>query len=376
MDKVAVVIVGAGAVGLAIARYLSRSGSRFQGSDIVLLERHDAFGRETSSRNSEVIHAGFYYPPGSLKAKLCVPGNRLMYEFCAANAVPHKRIGKLVVARDDREEEKIGELFDQGRACGVPGLELVNREKLRELEPAITGCNALFSPSTGIFDSHTFMKTMERQSIANGVTVAYHCAVCGISRTPQGYVVTVADADRSETTLCADRVINAAGLSADTVASLAGIDIDGAGYRLRYCKGEYFAVASRHRGKMTHLVYPAPTAISLGIHGVLGLDGSIRLGPNAFYTDSIDYTVDESHAREFYENAKSLFPFLESKDLSPDMAGIRPKLQKPGEKFRDFVIRDEADKGLPGFINLVGIESPGLTSALAIGEYVEKLLAD
>ncbi|MBN2188557.1 MAG: FAD-dependent oxidoreductase, partial [Chitinispirillaceae bacterium] len=182
------------------------------------------------------------------------------------------------------------------------------------------------------------------------------------------------DTDGSPLIIACETVINCAGLWADKVAAMAGIDTVKAGYTIRYCKGEYFSVSNRHRGKLSRLVYPAPTQVSLGIHGVLGLDGSMRLGPSAVYVDELNYDVDAGHRREFFESARTLFPFLEESDLSPDQSGIRPKLQEAGGPFRDFVIRDEADKGLPGFINLVGIESPGLTSALSIARYIQKLL--
>jgi L-2-hydroxyglutarate oxidase LhgO len=369
MEKTANVIIGAGVVGLAVAERLSHVSG-----DIVVLERHDSFGRETSSRNSEVIHAGFYYPADSLKAILCVEGNGLMYEFCRDNGVPHLRCGKLVVAATPEEEKKVSHLFDQGVANGVEGLELLDARRIEMLEPAVRARTGMLSPSTGIFDTHTLMKRLEQRAADRGVTFAYNCEAEGIAYVNGGYEVSVKDADGSSTFIRCDRLVNAAGLSADKVAALAGIDVEKAGYRVHYCKGEYFSVSNRHRGKLSHLVYPAPTPISLGVHGVLGLDGSLRFGPSAFYVSALNYDVDPAHRREFYEAARTLFPFIEEEDLAPDMAGIRPKLQHD-ESFRDFVIRDEADKGLPHFINLVGIESPGLTSALSIARYVEKILA-
>jgi L-2-hydroxyglutarate oxidase LhgO len=369
MEKTGVVIIGAGAVGCAAAERLS-----VVKKDIIVVERHDAFGRETSSRNSEVIHAGFYYPSSSLKASLCVEGNKLMYGFFGECGIPHRRCGKIVVAGTLEEEKKIAALFEQGRASGVPGLTLVNARRVSELEPAVTGRAGLLSDSTGNFDTHTFMKRLEQRATDRGVTFAYNCEAVAISRANSGYEVTVRDVDGSLLSINCDVVVNAAGLSADKVAAMAGIDTEKAGYHIRYCKGEYFSVSSRHRGKLSRLVYPAPTQVSLGIHGVLGLDGSLRLGPSAFYVDELAYDVDAAHRHDFFESARTLFPFLDEDDLSPDTAGIRPKLQEAGGPFRDFVIRDEGDKGLPGFINLIGIESPGLTSALAIARYVEKLI--
>ena len=369
MEKTDFVIIGAGAVGLAIAERLS-----LDKNDIVVLERRDSFGRETSSRNSEVIHAGFYYPPSSLKTSLCAAGNRLMYEFCSACGIPHRACGKVVVARTPEEEKKIISLFEQGSAGGVPGLTILDEKRLIELEPAVKGYTGMLSATTGIFDTHTFMKRLEQRATDQGVIFAYNGEAVGIAPVNGGYEVTVKDVDGSLMSLRCDSVINAAGLSADKVAALAGIDTEKAGYRIHYCKGEYFSVSNRHRGKLSHLVYPAPTTVSLGIHGVLGLDGSLKLGPSAFYVDELNYDVDGAHRLEFFRAVQTLFPFIEEDDLSPDTAGIRPKLQYGGGPFRDFVIRDESDRGLPGFINLIGIESPGLTSALSIARYVEKLV--
>jgi L-2-hydroxyglutarate oxidase LhgO len=369
MEKTGIVVIGAGAVGCAIAERLS-----IDNKDIVAVERSDSFGRETSSRNSEVIHAGFYYPASSLKASLCVEGNRLMQEFCRECGIPHRVCGKLVVARTQDEEKKIEDLFRQGRASGVPGLSLIDAKRMSGLEPAISGRSAILSESTGIFDTHAFMKRLEQRAAERGVTFAYNCEAVAIARSNGGYEVTVRDVDGSLLSMHCDALVNTAGLSADRVAAMAGIDTVKAGYTVHYCKGEYFGVSNRHRGKLSRLVYPAPTQVSLGIHGVLGLDGSLRLGPSAFYVDELNYDVDAGHRRDFFESARTLFPFLEEDDLSPGTAGIRPKLQEAGGPFRDFIIRDESDKGLPGFINLIGIESPGLTSALAIARYVEKLL--
>jgi L-2-hydroxyglutarate oxidase LhgO len=368
MEKTDVVIIGAGVVGLAIAERLSHIGR-----SVVVVEHNDSFGRETSSRNSEVIHAGFYYPPSSLKARLCVEGNRLLYDFCREQGIPHRRLGKLLIACSRDEEEKVHNLFEQGSKNGLEGLVLLDKKGIVVLESAVAGSAGMFIPSTGILDTHAFMKRLEQLAMACGVIFAYNCEAIAITRANGNYEIGVIDADGSTLVLSCEMVINAAGLSADRIAGLAGIDPDTADYRIRYCKGEYFGVASRHRGKLSHLVYPAPSPISLGIHCVLGLDGSLKLGPNAFFVESIDYSVNATHRREFYLAGRTLFPFIKEYDLSPSMAGIRPKLQQIGETFRDFVIQDERDRGLPGFINLVGIESPGLTSSLAIAKRVAML---
>lgn len=317
-----------------------------------------------------MIHAGFYYPSDSLKAKLCVRGNALMYELCAAHAIPHRRVGKIVVANSDDEVGKVHALLDQGRKNGVPGLTLLSRDEVVRMEPAVRCSQGLFSPSTGIVDTHSLMKHFEAEAESHSVIIAYNCPVRAVAREDGGYRVFFRDADGADAVVRSDILINCAGLGSGDVAAWAGIDVDREGYRIHPCKGEYFSVSNRHRGRLSHLVYPAPSSISLGLHAVLKLDGSLKLGPNAFYVDALDYGVDPAHQREFFDKARLYLPFLAYDDLSPDMSGIRPKTQAPGVAFRDFIIRDESDKNLPGFINLVGIESPGLTAAPAIAEMV------
>lgn len=370
MIQADIVIIGAGVVGLAIAERLASPGR-----EIVLLERYDSFGRDTSSRNSEVIHAGFYYPAGSLKAQLCVEGNRKMYEFCAKNNVPHRKCGKLLIANTQAEEDKVNTLFVLGKENGVSGLSLIDKGQIGKMEPAISGKMGMHSPESGILDTHIFMKTLEQKALGKGATVAYSCTVTGVESSNPVYNIVVQDSDGAKEIVSSPVVINCAGLHCDTIASMimAGIDVDQIGYRIHWCKGEYFAVSNRHRNKLSHLVYPAPTRISLGVHGVLGLNGSLRLGPGAEYVNTVDYSVSVAHLHQFYIQGKELFPFIEESDLVPDMAGIRPKLQSDNEEFRDFVISEESERGYPGFINLIGIESPGLTSSLAIAEYVEKI---
>jgi L-2-hydroxyglutarate oxidase LhgO len=369
MEKVSVTIIGAGVVGLAIAERLSRHTK-----EIVLIEKHESFGWETSSRNSEIIHAGLYYPSDSLKARLCVEGNRMLYELCENAGIPFKKSGKLVIANTDKEMQKVDSLFEQGRKNGVPGLRLLAREEIAKMEPDIRAEKALFSPETGIIDTHQLMKYFERKAEENNVTIAYNCEVVGLGKDGDSYKLTIRDADGESFDMESEIVINAAGLGSERIASMGGIDTEEAGYRIHFCKGEYFSVSNRHSNKLTHLVYPAPTLISLGIHAVLLLDGSLKLGPNAFYLDSLDYNVDAAHQKEFFESAKTYLPFIEYEDLSPDMSGIRSKLQGDGDDFRDFVIREESDKGLDGLINLIGIESPGLTASPAIAGFVEEIL--
>lgn len=369
MDEVDLAVIGAGVGGLAVAERLARHGR-----DLVVLERHDGFGRETSSRNSEVIHAGLYHHEEWLKTRLCVRGRQLLYEACAREGIPHRRTGKIVVAVDDRDAERLHVLRAQAEKNEVCNLELVGRQRLLELEPRVAGILGLHSPDTGIVDSHALMRWLERSTTAKGATIAYRCEVTDVAWTGHRYAVGVREADGSRTVLAASSVVNAAGLHADRVAAMAGIDVAGAGYRLSFSKGEYFRVCDRHRRLVSRLVYPTPAPDHLGTHVVLGLDGTLRLGPNAIPVESLDYSVDPGHRAEFHAKARRFLPFLEPGDLAPDQAGIRPRLYGPGEPMRDFVIREESDRGLPGLVDLVGIESPGLTACLAIAEMVEGLL--
>jgi L-2-hydroxyglutarate oxidase LhgO len=369
LESVDIVVIGAGVVGLSIARLLSQ-----RTADLVVVERHDGFGRETSSRNSQVIHAGFYYPQNSLKAQLCVEGNPKLHTWCREQSIPHRKCGKILVANTPDEEKKIHALFMQGQSNGVDGLRLLSRAEVSMLEPDVVAKMGLYSPATGILDSHQLMKSLESSIEQQGATIAYGCTVTGLMKTPDGFSIQIRDADSEPLQISSAVVINAAGLSCDAIAALAGINPDAAGYRIHPCKGEYFRVSGKHRNRLGHLVYPAPTPISLGVHAVLELDGTLRLGPNAFYGDALDYDVDPAHRHDFYIEARKYLPFIEESDLWPDQAGIRPKLQGEGESFRDFMIKDETDRGLTGLINLIGIESPGLTACLAIAEKVDTLL--
>lgn len=369
MDKVDIIIIGAGVIGLAIAERLASSGK-----EIVVVEKHDGFGREGSSRNSEVIHAGMYYPEDSLKAQLCVKGNRMLYSLCEQKGIPFQKTGKIIVAESKEEIEKIDNLYERGVNNDVQGLRILNENEIKQIEPHIVGKKGLFSPETGIIDTHKLMKYLEQTAESNGVLLAYNCEVLAISKSTDEYIVDIRDADGEMMQLKSPVVINAAGLSSDSIAEEIGIDIDAADYRIHPCKGEYFSLANKHRGKVKHLIYPAPTSISLGIHIVINIDGGLRLGPNAFYVSELDYDVDSSHQKEFYSDAHWFLPFIDYNDLSPDMAGIRSKLQKEGETFRDFVISEESTRGFPGFVNIIGIESPGLTACLAIAEKVGEMV--
>ncbi len=365
MDHVEIAVIGAGAVGLALAARLSSNNS------VVVLEKEDSFGRHTSSRNSETVHSGIYYPENSLKAKLCLRGNELLYAFMKDNDIAHSNCGKYIIASKDDEIPEIERLYRNGVANGVPGLRIADGAEIERVEPLVRAVAGVHVPTAGIMDSHGIMKRLETIAKDNGALFSYRSEVSRIEKTGTGFTVTTASGD----SISADAVFNCAGLFSDIIAASAGIDIDSADYRLSFCKGEYYK--SDNVKKMNLLIYPVPSpdGKSLGIHNRLFTDGSITFGPNAYYLDEnrADYSMDEKYRVEFLYSV-STFMKCDVSDLYPYDCGIRPKLQKPGEKFRDFVIVNEKDRGLHNLINLIGIESPGLTSCLAIAEYAESLL--
>ena len=363
MEKVDIVIIGAGVIGLAIARELARHPGR----TIVVLEKNDKFGRETSSRNSGVIHSGIYYPSAMLKTSLCVEGNALLYDYCTRHSVPHRRCGKLVISQGGSESQFLSVLQEQAGNNGV-ATAWINQKEILALEPAIQAAEALLVPSTGIIDVYALMRSLYQQATLNHAVLVFHSEVQNLVQIGNEYVV---ETNREQ--IRAEMVINAAGLSAPGLLQGLGFDLDACGYRLYPCKGEYFRIPMRF--SITHLVYPLPGLHSLGIHLTIDTAGSLRLGPNAVYGDHLDYTVDESHGEQFYCAAQHYLPDLQRKDISPDFAGIRPKLQPPDDPSqRDFVIQHESYRGFPGLINLIGIESPGLTSCLAIARYVDRMV--
>ena len=369
-SEIDVIIIGAGVVGLAIAAEMSRINK-----NVFVFEKNLTFGQETSSRNSEVVHAGMYYPENSLKAKFCVSGNHLLYEFCEKYDINYKRLGKLIVAADDAETKAVEGLYRQGLKNGISDLQMLTRDEIKLLEPNVEAVAGLLSPSTGVVDSHDLMKTFYGCAKENGVAFVFGAEVININRIAGGYEVGIQDSERTYS-FTGRIVINTAGLFSDRIAQLAGIDVDKAGYRLHYCKGAYFSLNPKIRRLVNRLVYPVPEQAGLGTHVTLSLDGNMRLGPNTKYVDNIEYTVDERDRVDFFRAAHRYLPSIEIDDLAPEFAGVRPKLQAKGQGFRDFVIRDEADKGLPGLINLIGIESPGLTAAPAIAQYVAEIVAN
>jgi len=367
MDSPAnIVIIGAGVVGLAVAAEVARPGR-----SVYILEKNESFGRETSSRHSGVIHAGLYYVPGSLKARLCVEGNRLLYDLCRRYDIGHQMLGKIVVATEQAELYELERLRQNGIASGAAGLELLSRRHLQTLEPNVKALGGLHSPSTGIIDSFALMRVFAGLASSAGAHFVYKAEVKAIDHQATGYDLVIQDS-AGTSGLSARIAINCAGLSSDRVAAMAGIDIDAASYRLHYCKGQYFSVGNGKNGFVSRLIFPVPErhGAGLGVHVVFDLDRRMRLGPDTCYIGALDYSVDPGQRLAFHQSAVRFLPFLQPDDLEPESAGIRPKLQPENGPFHDFVIRHEADRGLPGFINLIGIESPGLTASPAIGKYV------
>ena len=371
-------IIGGGIVGCAIAAELSG-----RGLGTVLVEREDAVGRGTTSRNSEVAHGGMYYPSGSLKARFCVEGRRLLKEFCAAHAVDYRECGKLIVATEPGEVPELERLAALGAANGVEDLRLLDANGLRRLEPEVRACAALFSPRTGIVDAEGATRAWAHVAEAAGGQVLTGARVTGLERVAGDWEVTIepaADGRREGWRHTSRVVVNAAGLWADRVAALAGVDVAARGWTLHLVKGNYFGVASAHAGRVSHLVYPVPprNGTSLGVHVCLDLGGQLRLGPDVEHLAAdprdagFDWRVDPARGDAFWEGARRFLPWLARGDLEPGLSGLRPKLVPNG--FADFVVRRE-EGDLAGLVNLVGIESPGLTSAAAIAREVGRLVA-
>ncbi len=354
MERQDVVIVGAGVVGLAIARALALAGR-----DVLILESEGAIGTGISSRNSEVIHAGLYYPQDSLKARFCVECNRKLYAYCQDRGIPHQRLGKLLVAVDEEELALLEKLKASALANGVMDLQCLSAAEARELEPELRCTAALLSPSTGIVDSHALMLSLLADAEAKGAILALKSPVTGGRLTDNGVILDVAG-----TGIEARLAVNAAGLGAWRVArSIQGISANSIP-PCHYAKGNYFTLTGKT--PFGHLVYPVPGHAGLGVHFTLDLSGRARFGPDVEWTEILDYKVDPNRGLAFYDAIRSYWPGLKDGALEPGYAGIRPKVQGPGDPPRDFVI----DRSQPGWIALYGIESPGLTSCLAIGDHI------
>ncbi len=369
MDRVGAIVVGAGAVGLAVARALAQDGR-----ETIVCEAQAGIGQGVSSRNSEVIHAGLYYTPGSLKARLCVRGKELLYALCASHGVDFRNCGKLVVAGSDAEAARLRKLQDRAAANGVP-VHWLEGSEAKALEPALQCVAALESPTTGIVDSHGFMLALQGDLERAGGMVALGSAVesAVLGRAGEPHVVRMADGSE----LAADIIINSASLDACALARrFEGLDPSTVP-REHFAKGNYYALAGR--APFSRLIYPAPADAWLGVHLTLDLGGQAKFGPDLEWlptTDpaAIDYTVDPRRADSFYAEVRRYWPQLPDGALQPSYSGVRPKIYGPGEPAPDFRVDGPAVHGMAGLVNLFGIESPGLTSALAIGEHVLSLL--
>ena len=375
MNNIDCVIVGAGVIGLSIARALADAGR-----ETLILEQHAAIGTQISARNSEVIHAGLYYPAGSLKARLCVEGRHLLYRFCEDHGVRHRRCGKLVAATGADQGPALAAIAARGRACGVDDLEFLSRDAARALEPELECTAALLSPSTGIIDGHEYMNTLLGLAEQHGATLATRSPVARLRKIDEGIEVSVGG-DASDTLRC-NWLINAAGL--DAVGLMRSMD----GFpptaipAAHFAKGSYFAL--NQRAPFSRLIYPIPEPGGLGVHLTLDQAGQARFGPDVEWLSANagdprsdpprDFTVDEKRAAKFYRAIRRYWPGLKDGSLVPAYAGIRPKLSGPGDAAADYQVQGPQAHGVPGLVNLFGIESPGLTSSLAIAAYVLRIV--
>lgn len=361
MTDADVLVVGAGVIGLAVARALALAGRC-----VVVVEARGGIGEETSSRNSEVIHSGIYYPTGSLKARLCVRGRGLLYEFLASRSVPHRRCGKLIVAADADEFAGLVTLKARGEANGVEGLELISATHARALEPALACAGALLCPETGIFDSRAYMLALQGEAEAAGAVFAFHAPFVKAQRGAEGFEAEIGGAEPMRLTVGA--LVNAAGHAATQVARAAGAQAP----QTLYAKGNYFEVAGC--SPFQRLIYPAPQTHGLGVHLTFDLTGRMRFGPDVEWVETPEYAVDPTRAQGFEAAIRRYWPGLPEGALVPAYAGVRPKLSGPDEAAADFRIDGPREHGVAGLVNLLGIESPGLTSSLAIAEEVVALL--
>jgi L-2-hydroxyglutarate oxidase LhgO len=369
-----VVVVGAGVAGLSCGAVLARRGRA-----VLVIERREGPGRETSSRNSEVIHAGLYYPPGTLKALSCVEGRERLYHRCRVQGIPHRRTGKLVVATQEQELEVLEHIQRRARANGAGAVEILSAAEVRRREPRIRALAALWSPESGIVDSHSLMLSYLAEMEAASGTLLTRTRVVGLNRREAAGGIWEVETESSlgeRFSVTCPIVVNAAGLESDRVAAFAGLDTQALGYTLHFCKGDYFAIAPGLRDIAKALIYPVPVPGGLGIHVTRDLGGRYRLGPDTEYVAEPRYDIDPTKAEAFAAAAQRYLPELRPEHLTPDFAGVRPKLQGPGEPFRDFVVSEESPNGAPGLINMIGIESPGLTASEALAERVAILAGD
>jgi len=364
-----VAVIGGGVTGLACAAELAQ-----RGRSVVVLERHGHVGHETSSRNSEVVHAGLYYPAGSLKARACVEGRELLYRRCERYGIGHARLGKLVVATDDDQLPELASLAQRAVANGAGGIEELEAGQVRRLEPRVRAIAALWSPNTGIVDAHALMRSYQAELEAQGGTVVTHTRVVAITARSHGWSIHTRGADDAPFELDCESIVNAAGLAADAIASMAGLDVDALRWRIRPCKGDYFGVAPGLGRLATRLVYPVPSGDGgLGIHLTVDLAGRFKLGPDAHYVDEVDYRVDPAKADAFAAAASRFLPEIDAAHLTPEMAGVRPRLRGAGDPFCDFVLAESSPREAGAMVHLIGIESPGLTAAGALARMASDL---
>lgn len=364
METVDTLIVGAGVVGLAIAAQLSKNLS-----NVLIIDKNTAFGEETSSRNSEVIHAGIYYPENTLKSKLCVEGKELLYQYCMNRNIPFSRIGKLIVATDNEQDSLLSDILCKAKANHVLDLKILSRRKTLNIEPQVNATSALYSPSTGIIDSHSFMQSLLAETEANGALFSPLTELMNVEVIKNGFIVKVSCEGEAFTFQCRN-LINSGGLHADKVARCIRSLPEEFIPKVNFCRGHYFSYSGVSPFK--HLVYPVPSENGLGIHATLDMSGQLKFGPDTEFINEIDYTVPELLKGQFVRSIKNYFPLIDGSKLQPAYAGIRPKLNK--NQFNDFIIQDETQHGIKGLINLFGIESPGLTASLAIANLVNKAL--
>lgn len=363
-----VVIVGAGVIGLAVARALAIAGR-----DVLVIEAEPVIGAGASSRNSEVIHGGLYYRPGSLKARLCVEGRKRLYRYCDERCVPHRRLGKLIVATEPGQEGQLSAILETARASGIDDLTPVDARQVRAIEPRLRCVAALLSPSTGIIDSHALMLALQAEAQAHGAQFAFNASVLGGEIALRGIEIEIRDhASRDVFRLAANSLVNCAGLDAPGLAA----KIDGfpgaAVPRQRYARGSYFSL--RGRAPFSRLIYPVPVDGGLGVHLTLDLSGAARFGPDVEWIEEVDYRIDPRRADAFYAEIRRYWPDLPDGALLPGYAGVRPKISGPNEPPADFRIEGPRQHGVHGVVNLFGIESPGLTACLAIAQEAAKAL--
>jgi L-2-hydroxyglutarate oxidase LhgO len=372
------IVIGAGSVGLAATELLSRK--KFK---ILNIEKENRIGTGVSSRNSEVIHAGIYYPKGSLKSRLCLRGKELLYEWCKTNGVAHQNIGKYIIAANEEEQAKLESIRCTAKDAGLSELYTVSSSEINKIEPEIFSTGGLYSPTTGIISAHGYMDSLKAKAEQSGADFLFESKVKNISKNSDGtgYKVEISQLQRTGVDFGEDvseievgGIINCAGLYADEVSKVLKVYSDS--YAQKFVKGNYFRLRAG-KGLFHHLIYPVPMSklYGLGVHITLDLEGGVRFGPD---TESMqdrkeEYSVDESRRELFYKAVKKYFKNVKFEDLMPDMAGIRPRLAADND-FNDFIIRDESDKNMPGIITCAGMESPGLTASLAIAEYIAALI--